>query len=419
MSSSPDLTDSASPVWVGHTKGSAGYQRVLIALFCAGIATFAQLYSVQGLLPMLARGLDITAAQAALTISAATVGLAVAVLPWSFAADRFGRVRVMGAAIIAATCFGLVVPLSPDFPVLLGLRIAEGMALGAIPAVALAYLNEEVHPLYAARAAGVYVAGTTIGGLSGRVLAVPIAELAGWRIGTLTISVLAAVAAVAFLVLAPRSRGFVPNEQGGISRVFRGMTAAVRNPHLGILYAQGFLLAGSFVSVYNYLGFRLEAAPYLLPPTAAGLIFLAYLSGTFSSRRAAVLAERAGRRTILLGSIAIMAGGVLLTLLSPLPVVLLGLVAMTTGFFAAHSIASGWTGSITPSGKAQASSLYNLAYYTGSSVLGWASGLVFQSVGWAVMAITLVVLVAISGAIALAMPTATRVQETSMAGHSS
>jgi predicted MFS family arabinose efflux permease len=140
------------------------------------VATFAQLYSVQGLLPQLAADFNVSAATAALSVSAATLGLAVAVIPWSAAADRFGRLPAMRTAIITAVILGLVVPLSPDFSVLLALRFAEGAALGGIPAVALAYLSEEVSPVHAAVAAGTYVSGTTVGGLAGRILAAPVGE---------------------------------------------------------------------------------------------------------------------------------------------------------------------------------------------------------------------------------------------------
>ena len=111
--------------WAGHAKGSRGYRGVLIGLAAAGMATFAQLYSVQGVLPGIARDLDITASSAALTVSAATLGLAAAVIPWSAAADRFGRLPVMRVAIVAAVILGLLVPFSPDLPILLMLRFAE------------------------------------------------------------------------------------------------------------------------------------------------------------------------------------------------------------------------------------------------------------------------------------------------------
>src|SRR5688500_7526403 len=119
----------SAPPRAGHGKGSPAYGRILAGLSFAGVATFAQLYSPQAVLPILAADLRISAAEAALTISLATVGLAVTVLPWSFVADRIGRVRAMMWGISAATVLGLLVPLAPSFPVLLGLRMLEGMAL--------------------------------------------------------------------------------------------------------------------------------------------------------------------------------------------------------------------------------------------------------------------------------------------------
>ncbi|WP_232082721.1 MFS transporter, partial [Arthrobacter sp. SO5] len=172
--------DGAATAWAGHRKGSAAYTKILAGLAFAGVATFAQLYSTQAVLPMMAADLQVTAAEAALTISLATVGLAVTVLPWSFLADRIGRVRAMMWGISAATVLGLLVPLASSFPMLLGLRMLEGMALGGIPAIAIAYLNEEVNKAHAAMAAGSYVAGTTLGGLAGRLVAGAAGELWGW-----------------------------------------------------------------------------------------------------------------------------------------------------------------------------------------------------------------------------------------------
>jgi hypothetical protein len=115
--SSTTRLDSGSPTqsdaWVGHSHGSTEYRRLLAGLFFAGVATFAQLYSPQAALPLIAADLKIGAADAALIISAATIGLAIGVIPWSVAADRFGRVRAMSIAVTAATVFGLLVPSPP------------------------------------------------------------------------------------------------------------------------------------------------------------------------------------------------------------------------------------------------------------------------------------------------------------------
>jgi MFS transporter, YNFM family, putative membrane transport protein len=389
--------------WQGHPKGSAGYRRILLALLLAGIATFAQLYSVQGILPLLARDLRVSAAEAGLAISAATIGLALAVLPWSFVADRYGRVRIMGTAILAATILGLAAPLAPTFGLFLVLRFAEGAALAGVPASAIAYLNEEIARLSAAVAAGAYVAGTTLGGLLGRLLAGPLADWAGWRVAAMSVSAVAAAAAVGFLLLAPPPRGFRPIRAGSFGSMLGRLVLQLRDRRLLGLYAQAFLLMGSFVSAYNYLGFRLEAPPYLLPATAVALIFLAYLAGTVSSRWAAELSAALGRRRVLLGSIVLMLAGLAGTLAPALPIILAGLTVFTAGFFGAHSIASGWTGSLAVSGRAQAASLYNLSYYAGSSILGWAAGLVFQQAAWTGLVVSLAAICLTSAVVALAV----------------
>ncbi|WP_309073150.1 MFS transporter [Paenarthrobacter sp.] len=378
--------------WEGHAKGSRGYSRVLAALALAGVATFAQLYSTQAVLPLMAADLRITAAEAALSISLATVGLAVTVLPWSFVADRIGRVRAMAIGIAVATLLGLLVPLAPTVPVLLGLRTLEGMALGGIPAIAIAYLNEEVTKIHTALAAGTYVAGTTLGGLAGRLVAGPVGELWGWRTAALAVSLLATVSAVLFLVLVPKQRRFSPAPPLGFRGALRTLGRHSSNPRLLSLYLQAFLLMGGFVAVYNYLGFRLHAEPFGLPATVVSLIFLAYLSGTVSSRWAAGLTTRFGRRNVLLAGIAIMSAGLAMTLAENLAATLAGLVIFTGGFFAAHSVGSGWTGAIATTGRAQAASLYNLSYYLGSSVIGWAGGLAFQAFGWPALALSVIAL---------------------------
>lgn len=367
----------------GHRPGEAAYRRLIAGLFFAGVATFAQLYSPQAVLPSIAADFAVSPATAALSVSGSTLGLAVAVIPWSIAADRFGRLPTMTVGILAATSIGLVAPMMPGIEPFLVLRVVEGMALGAVPAVALAYLGEEVDAAHTPRAAASYIAGTTVGGLSGRVVAGPFAELGMWRLGVFTVAVVCLVSAILFLWLAPRARGFSPRRDP-VRAIVRRLGVNLRLPGQWVLYAQAFLLMGGFVAVYNYLGFLLLAPPYDLAPWFVSLLFLAYLAGTVSSPQAGALAARYGRLPVLLGSTTVMAGGAALLLVPSVIVILTGLIVFTAGFFAAHAIASGWTPATAAEGAtAQASSLYYLAYYGGSSAFGWALGLVLGRAGWA------------------------------------
>ncbi|MCO1338934.1 MFS transporter [Kocuria polaris] len=378
------------PGWRGYAPGTAEYRRIIVALFAAGIAAFCQLYSAQGMLPSLSRDLVVTEPQAALSVSAATGGLALAVLPWSIVADRLGRQRALTIAMIAAVVLGIAVSFAPDFAWLLALRAAQGAAIAGIPATAMAYLSEELTPAGVATAAGLFVSGNTVGGLSGRLVAGPLGELASWRFGFGAVTVIAAIAAVVFILASPPARGFVPERAArgttaaGAPPSFRAKLGAVlRSRQLLALYGQALLLMGGFVAVYNYLGFRLEAPPLLVAPALTALVFIAYLAGTFAAPRAGRLALRFGRLHTLLGGIALMLAGLALTLITWLPTIITGLVVLTAGFFVAHAVASGWISTFAPTGRAQATGLYNLGYYGGSSLFGWAVGLAFAPFGWA------------------------------------
>lgn len=370
--------------WPGHEHGSSGYKRMILALFAAGVATFSQLYSVQGVLPELAADQGVSSSAASLAVSMATLGLAAAVIPWSLAADRLGRRTTMRVSIIAAVALGLLVPFSPTFEALLALRFVEGLALGGIPAIALAYLAEEVSPFAATVASGTYISGTSLGGLSGRLLSGPLSELVNWRVGMFVVSFVAAIAAVVFFAVAPAPRGFIPVIRGSERDIPLGrkLLTCLKDRRLVALFAQGFLLMGGFVAVYNYLGFRLQAPPFLIPVAISSLLFLAYLSGTWSSAQSGRLSLRVGRLPVLVGSAGLMLVGLLITAIEWWPTVLVGLLIFTAGFFAAHATASGWVPVLIRTGRAQGSSLYNLAYYGGSSLFGWAVGIAFQSAGW-------------------------------------
>jgi YNFM family putative membrane transporter len=74
--------------------------------------------------------------------------------------------------------------------------------------------------------------------------------------------------------------------------------------------------------------------------------------------------------------------GVALTLSHRLALILAGIVAVTFGFFGAHSIASSWVGNRARTGKAQASALYLFCYYVGSSAVGTLGGVFWTHGGW-------------------------------------
>lgn len=369
-------------MWDGYRAATPAYRRMLVGLGAAGVATFAQLYAPQGLLPTLAHDLGVDASQAALSMSFATWGVAIAVLPWSWVSDRIGRLRAMKIAISTAAVFGLLVALSPGISSLLAVRFFEGLALGGLPALAMTYLHDEVYHRHTAAAAAAYISGTTIGGASGRLIAGPLTELVGWRWALAAVAVVCLGAALVFLKLMPPARSFTPQRDTDWSVLAGNIRHCLRDPKLLALYAQPLLIMGGLVAVYNYLGFRLEGQAFGLPVVAASLIFAAYAAGTVSSRLVGRWVPRYGRRRVLAAGTVTMIIGTGLTLSSALGLVITGLLILTAGAFMVHAVASAWVGHQATVGRAQATALYNVALYTGSAAVGWLTGFAWIALGW-------------------------------------
>lgn len=363
------------------TPGGPGYRRMSLALFLAGVATFALLYSTQALLPLVSDDFGVAASEASWTVAAATGGLALFVLPMSALSERFGRRAVMTASLAVAVAVGLLVPFAPSIGALVALRAVQGAALAGVPASAQAYLAEEVRPRALVTAIGLFVAGNSVGGMSGRVITGWVAQLWGWRVSVGVIGVIAVGCAVAFRLLLPAPRHF---RAGSLRpRVLLGTVRAhLSDPLLRRLYAIGALFMTVFGGVYTVIGYRLTGAPFGLPQGIVGSIFLVYLVGTVSASTAGRLVGRLGRRGALYLAGGTTAAGLLLSLAASLPLVLLGLVLITAGFFAGHAVASSAVSKTATHGRAQASALYQSAYYIGSSAGSTVGALAFHANGW-------------------------------------
>jgi YNFM family putative membrane transporter len=94
------------------------------------------------------------------------------------------------------------------------------------------------------------------------------------------------------------------------------------------------------------------------------------------------MADTFGRARVLTGGLAIMLIGVALTLFHSYVAIAAGIACFTFGFFAGHSVASGWVGRLAKEAKGQAAALYLLAYYLGSSIIGSYGGHVWAAYAW-------------------------------------
>jgi len=399
---SPAYEAARDPEAAKLSPGEPGHTRMRLALFAAGLATFALLYSTQAMLPEVSRALNAAPDQASWTVSGATVGLAVAVLPLAALSERFGRRRMLTVSMATAVVLALAMPFADELGTLIALRTAQGAAVAGVPASAMAFLADEVRSRHLVGAVGLFVAGNSVGGMSGRILTGWVTEGWGWRAGLGSVAVAALLCTAAYVLLAPRARNFRPAELNPRA-VARTVGGHLRNPLLLRLYATGLLFMVVFGAVYTVIGYRLAARPFELSQGLIGSIFVIYLAGTAVSATAGRLNSRLGHHGTLYLGIGLVVAGLLVSTVDSLAAIVAGLVLITAGFFAGHSVASGAVSRTATEGRAQASALYQMAYYTGSSLGGALGAVAFAAGGWAAtVALTLGAMVCAAGVTAYA-----------------
>jgi MFS family permease len=245
-------------------RGSAAYRNIVLALFCSGFATFSLLYCVQPLLPAFAREFHIGAASASLALSLSTGFLAVSILLAGMVSERYGRKELMFASLATAACCNLLAGVAPNWEMILVARALEGMALGGVPAVAMAYLAEEIDAGGLGYAMGLYVGGNAFGGMVGRVAMSTLSEHIGWRHAMLAIGALDLALAVAFVMMLPASRNFVRNGTMQLRDHLALWRRHLGHARLPLTFGIAALNMGIFATSYNYAGFRLMSPPFSL-----------------------------------------------------------------------------------------------------------------------------------------------------------
>ncbi|VFA40310.1 MFS transporter [Chryseobacterium indologenes] len=382
-------------------QGSRRFRNIKLCIFFSGLSVFAQLYLFQPMLPMAADYFKVSVGDTSLLVSSSTIGMASGLLFFAFRADSYSRKALMTFSLISSALLTIISTWIPSLSLLIAIGIFKGFVVSGVSAVALAYLTEEVHAAVIGSAISMYLSGNTIGGMSGRILATLLAGEFGWRNAVLLIGIESLILGLIFWKLFPDSKFFNPQKTDYHLKV-KQMKFFLTNPYMLRLYLIAALLMGVFVSVYNYLTFRLEEKPFSLSHFIIAFIFLMYIFGVFGTMIVGKLSKRFPMNTILKGSILFMLAGAMLLLSENIYILIFGLGLFTLSFFAAHTMASQMTALYAKRGKSSATSIYWLFYYFGSSILGSGTGYLLHAYSWNVFIAVLVCSVAIALVLATA-----------------
>ena len=368
--------------------GTKPFLAILLSLFLAGFAVFSSLYCVQPMMPFLAKFFQVTPTHSSFPLSFSTIALALGLLFAGLISDRYGRKQIMAISLFSTATLLLISSFLPYWEIFLATRMMVGLAVSGVASVAMTYIGEEISQKDVGFAMGLYISGTAIGGMGGRLIAGVLLDYISWQTATMIIGLLNLIIAIVFYIALPASKHFTAYPIQ-LSRFIESFKKNLSDPKLRLLFIEGFILMGCFVTVFNYMSYHLLEKPFQLSQTWIGLISIAYLSGIYSSPRAASWSRKFGRGQVLIAMFSTMIIGLWITLIPSLWAILIGLLIFTFSFFAAHSTSSSWVSVQYLQYRAVGSSLYLFCYYLGSSILGSSSGVVWENYGWSGLTVTI------------------------------
>lgn len=384
------------------TKESKEFNKIARGMFLSGLSCFMQLYLFQPILPAIGSEFSINPAESSFTVSFSTLGIAAGLFAGAMFADRIPRKRLIGLALILSSILTVLSSFVTYFPLLITINMLKGFFLSGSASVAMTYIAEEIHPSALGKATSLYITGNAIGGMSGRILATLITGWLSWRWAAGTIGVICFIFGLLFITEAPASKQFKPYRTDALKNL-KAMGMHLHNPLLVSMYILAALNLGSFVSIYNYLAFRMQAAPFFLPHEILAALYLMYLAGSAGSISAGVLTDRYSSRRVMPAMVLLLLAGLMSMLTPNLFVVIAGLAIFTACFFGVHTTASRIVAQYSHTSRPVSISLFFLFYYAGSSIFGSATGVVMHKYGWAAFIFTVGMLNLITIGISLLM----------------
>jgi len=362
-------TPFAAPSWV-----------LKLTIGLIGMFAFLQVYSIQAILPVLMMDFTATEVQAGMIVGATILAIAIMSPFLGMLSDAVGRKSfIVGALLFLAIPTALIAQ-SPNIGWMGMWRFMQGLSVPGITVVTIAYIGEEFEGRALTELMSFYVSGSVLGGFMGRFLLGHLHELIGWRAGYYVMAGMTLIGALWVGKMLPASRHFVANPN------FRSAMQTL-GEHLVNRYVVTSCLLGacvlfSLVGCFTFINLHLADTPYELSTGALANIFAVYLIGVVITPLSTTLLRRFGSARTVRVAVIISMFGVLLTLVTPLWSIVLGLAIMSSGVFITQAATISYIAVNVKKGRSLASGLYYMGYYAGGTMGAWLCGIAYARGQW-------------------------------------
>ena len=345
----------------GGGGGGSGAARPPSALSAAAFTSSLDRFAVSPVLVGIAA--DLGASLAATVPIASGYFLSYGLLQpvWGILSDRYGRVRLLRGALLAAALASVCSALAPSLPTLIAGRVVAGGLYGAIVPTSLTYVGDTVAPsrrqgaltdLMAAIAAGTAVATALAGALS---------HVIGWR----GVFLLPGAAALACWWGA---RGLPEPPLPEAGHVLGPVRRALAAPWALLVYALAFVEGAILLGPLTLLAPALQDRG--VGAAVAGLATAAYGVGVWVFARVVRGLSRTWPtwRLMLVGGSAMGVGYAVVTAYVAIPTVVVTTVLLGAGWAFLHSSLQTWATSVVPAARGTVVAFFAASLFVGSSL---------------------------------------------------
>lgn len=377
----------ATPATVSPNLSNVPNFLVKLTIGMIGMFAFLQVYSIQAILPLIMQNFHASETQAGMTVGATVMAIAMMSPFMGMLSDAVGRKNIIIASIALMAIPTALIGFATSLNAMIFWRFLQGLAVPGITVVTLAYVGEEFAGTGMARLMSFYVSGTVLGGFLGRFIMGHLAEMMGWQKAFFVMGAVTLLGAGWVWWQLPNSQKFVANANLGESLAM--LKSHLHNRYVITASLLGVCVLFSLVGCFTFINLHLADKPYSLSSSGLANIFAVYLIGVVVTPIASKLIAKYGAARMVRVAVGLSMLGVVLTLASPLWLIMVGLTVMSSGVFITQSATITYIAVNVKEGRSLASGLYYMFYYIGGSLGAWACGLAYTHGKWRATVLTL------------------------------